>query len=698
MSAISQTFSRSVSSLLRLNSVKFCLCAFLSVVAFAFAYELKSPAQGISSIQEFWALSVGRALPILVAVLGMDLWSGEYRTGRIELLLSSAVREKDLVVGKFLSVFVLSSLFMMISAISSGVILNFWAGVGSLKITGFSFFGAIVMLLVQCLLWSSVVSAASALCHHGASAAVIAVLVSFGIPRGAWAAAIAFMPTLRDSSGLMVFDAQVIDAASGMFSLATVGAYVVFTVFFLLVAVVAVGHQRLRSRGARTIRKSSYLAVFFALIVALLSVTLAFRIDVPLDVDSCGEKRISRRTLDALKDVSGEFAISAYVTRSDQGLFRDVSHYLRTLKTVAYSSLGVSLRINYVDPQWDSSAVKRLNSAGVKDIASPHLVFEEGRRKVALKITGFIDDRAVASAIMRLSKHIAKRKIYWTIGHDEYWVDGSTPEEVEIQYGPYGLSDIARDLNNEGYQNQSLDIIKAEKIPEDCALIIIAGAKTVFSRSEFSKIDSYLKKGGRVLVLTDSYRLGGISTYLPQIGLRVSSDPVKSEHSTDGADVIVSQFSDHRITEPLSGTRVLMTRPVVFSPSSAVGIGADRVDFFALASVSNQAVSAIVERGAGAGEDLSYRPSRVAVFGDSSFILNGALKSRANSNRDMFLNTVGYLVGVDMIAGTAVIGENVFQGMSLSQHKKFIVLTSLAVPLSVWIILWALALSRRRRA
>jgi hypothetical protein len=141
---------------------------------------------------------------------------------------------------------------MMISAISSGVILNFWAGVGSLKITGFSFFGAIVMLLVQCLLWSSVVSAASALCHYGASAAVIAVLVSFGIPRGAWAAAIAFMPTLRDSSGLMVFDAQVIDAASGMFSLATVGAYVVFTVFFLLVAVVAVGHQRLRSRGART--------------------------------------------------------------------------------------------------------------------------------------------------------------------------------------------------------------------------------------------------------------------------------------------------------------------------------------------------------------------------------------------------------------------------------------------------------------
>ena len=167
-----------------------------------------------------------------------------------------------------------------------------------------------------------------------------------------------------------------------------------------------------------------------------------------------------------------------------------------------------------------------------------------------------------------------------------------------------------------------------------------------------------------------------------------------------GTDVIVGEFSEHAISKPLEGSRVLLERPVGFMPSAAAeaGTGADRIEFTPLARAGNAIVAATVERGVGAGADLSIRPTRIVAIGDAGFAMNGQLAARANANRDFFLNCVAYLSGTDASVASGAESDALVTGLDRAGRRRFATATAAAAPFAVFAVMLLVAFRRRRRS
>jgi hypothetical protein len=103
-----------------------------------------------------------------------------------------------------------------------------------------------------------------------------------------------------------------------------------------------------------------------------------------------------------------------------------------------------------------------------------------------------------------------------------------------------------------------------------------------------------------------------------------------------------------------------------------------------------------LERGGGVARDVALRPTRVVVVGDASFVANGALSRRANANRDVFLNSVAWLAGLDALTAPRMPGGAVATGMDRALWMRFGFASALGLPLAV-LLLGLLAAFRRGR-
>ena len=688
MSPMRVTMSRTLGRMRSLYSSAFAVGGFLAACAAAFSFGLVGAEGGRLSVASVWASSVSPFLPALAAFLAMDTWSDERQTGRIDLLLTAPVMERDLALGKFLGVFVALAASTLLSFVVTVVALRVYAPSALAGVGAFTFCPAFLALMLQGALWCAVSVAMSALFNHAATAACASLFLLVGIPRGGWAAALAWAPQGRTAFGEMPLDAHVLDMSSGIFSSATVISYLVLAAVALYAASKAVESVRLSGRGARPQRVSTFFAAALAVAFAALAVMLAYRLDTKLDVPVGGDDHsFSARTKAILSDAHGEMTVTCFLPRRD-ARYREVAMFLRALKSESASLGGMKFDLRYVDPRWDVGPAERLVRMGVGEGT---LVFEKGRRMAKLPISDGFTERVCASTIQSLTKPPPRRNVYWTTGHGE---------ASSADYGTWGMSDIARDLSRDGYRNAAIDLAGDASIPPDCALIVVAGAKDDFSRAETGRLDAYLRSGGRLLVLTSTAESGGVAALLPGWGLRASAAATAGARTVTGTDVIVGEFSEHAISKPLEGSRVLLERPVGFMPSAAAeaGPGADRIEFTPLARAGNAVVAAAVERGVGAGADLSIRPTRIVAIGDAGFAMNGQLAARANANRDFFLNCVAYLSGTDASVASGAESDALVTGLDRAGRRRFATATTLGAPFAVFAVMLLVAFRRRRRS
>jgi hypothetical protein len=687
MSPARVTFGRTVGMVRGLYSTALSVAGFLSSVGLLFAFNLQRGEGGMMTLAEIWTVSVSPFLPPLAALLAMDVWSDERQTGRIDVLLASPVTERDFMFGKFFGVCALLAGTVILSLVISLGALQYFAP-SALSGSGLvAFIPGLIALSFQGALWCAVSVAMSAAFSHAATAACASLTLLVALPRGGWMAALAWAPQGRTAFGEMPLDAHALDMAGGLFSSGTIFAYVILTVLSLFVGSKFVAFLRLAGRGGRRLRVSTGFSVALALVAAALAIVLAFRMDDKLDVPLAHvETGFSARTRDILAESSGEMSVTCFLSRKD-ARFRPIGRFLRELQRESEAMSGVRIELRFVDPSWDIGAAERLVRLGATEDS---LVFEMGRRTAIQPLADGYGERICASVILRLTMPPQRRNVYWTVGHGE-----SAPDA----YGPFGLSDIARELSRDGYRNASIDVSSGAQIPNDCALIVIAGAKDDFSRMELGRIDAYLREGGRLLVLMGSAS-GGVASLLPSWGLRPESVTLTGKGTLSGTDVIVGDFADHAITRPLWGSRIVLERPIGFMPSAAAeaGAGADRIEFTALVKSESAASAVVVERGAGTGEDLSIRPTRIVAIGDAGFVMNGQLASRANANRDFFHNCVAFLSGTDASVASGTESAVLVTGLDRRARLRFAAVLAGGMPFAIFLAMLLSVRRRRRRA
>ncbi len=687
MSPVAVTCRRTLSRARNLFTTALAAGGFLSASAMLFAFRL-ADAEGTRQVLfSLWAISVAPFLPALAAFLAADAWSEERQSGRIDLLLSAAVQERDYAVGKALGVWLALALATLASLVTTCAVLALLAPSALEGVRLVSFVPAVLVLCLQGALWASAATAVSALFARPFAAAVSSLALLVALPRCLWAAVLLWAPAGRPSFGEFPPDAMVADFSAGFVSTGPLLVCAVLTVMFVFLASKGVLLMRLLGRRSARRRLSTVVAMGLSVVCAASLSMLAFRLETPIDLQLGTGSALSSRMRHLLAEASGRVTVTAFLPRSSPD-FRSVARYLRSLKRQANALGGLSVSLQYVDPAWDLGAAGRLVLLGAKEGS---LVFEKGHRIASLGLKGGYGDREVCAALRSVVLPPQHRDVYWTTGHGE---------ASFAAYGPWGLSDMARELVRNGYRNEAIDLSADRAIPADCALIAIAGAREPFSRAELDRLDAYLRGGGRILVLMGPSAEGGIASLLPKWGVRPLTTPIREARTLSGTDVIVSDFADHVIASGMPGSRLVLEKPLTFVASAAVrgGLGVDRLVFSPVAAVGPSAVVAAVERGGAAGSDLAVRPTRIVAIGDATFVANGQLAARGSANADFFMNAVSYLSGTEVAGGGEAELGLVVAGLDRAARVRFLLLSALAFPGGVFLLMALSALRRRNRS
>ncbi len=688
MSPVDVTLKRTVQQIRSTLTTIFATFGFLAATSALFAYLfVKSEGTRIFPAS-LWALAVSFVLPLYVSILAMDVWSAERRTGRIELLLTAPVREFQLVVGKFFGVFFIVSFGVLLSLAVTLLSLLIFVPNILLVFPPAGFVSGLLILLLQGALWCAVALAISATTSSPAWSAFLSILVSAILPRGIWTALLMFSSKGSAGLGEYPLDSIVYDSAAGIFSSGVVIAHLLCSCMFLFITTQILGLLRLVGNRKRWARMKSYLVIGLAIAVAVLASLLAFRLDFPLTfpLSKFQETSFTSRTRSILSESQGEIRVSVFLRRKDPR-FRMVSHFVRSLARESESLGGARFVVSYVDPLLDFSQSGRLIRQGVPEES---LYLERGARKEILSLRKGFDERLFASAVLRLARSSTQSCLYWTVGHGELRLD---------DYSAWGLSEIARDIQMDGYVNRQIDLSTDAPLPSDCALVVVAGAKKEFTRHEMTRLEAYLRRGGRLLVLMSS-PVSGLSPLLPPLGLRIYEPTLDSASATlSGGDVMTSQFSQHPIVAQLEGERVVFDSGVAFTPSSVATEETkyvNRTVFEPLVKFGDACLVALIERGKSVGSDIAFRPMRIIAIGDSLFVSNGQMATRANANRDFFLNCVSYLAGAELFTAGESQSSALVAGFDRRSARHFVIGSTFVIPGVVLLFSLLLHAFRRR--
>lgn len=478
----------------------------------------------------------------------------------------------------------------------------------------------------------------------------------------------------------------------------------------------------------RSLRLSSAFAVFLGAVLACLVIALGYRFNLTWEVPVGSVRLVSERTRAILADTQGTIRIFCFMDRRHP-MFRPLSRLLRGLRQASRSVAGADIVVEYVDPRWDLTRAGQLVASGVPENA---VLLERQRRRVVITLDDMVTtqsplrqmdsatssmqnrsgglgvfrgEMACASAIARLSLPFERLTLYWLQGHGEARFDNY--DDLR------GFSDIAREIKRDGYEIQPLELPGRDSVPPDCHVLMIAGAQRRLAPEELKLIDAFLQGGGRLLCLVSPHAVTGLEPLLEKWGIRLTPFVAVSPKTLTGDDVVVTSFADHIVTRNLRNVSLVFGTPICLeavSDASKAG-EVDRPKVMLIASTDSEgwgeshpdvyprhfdaqgelkgpvSVVAVSERGGSVSKDVAYKPTRLCVIGETDFIMNGALASRANANRDLLMNALSWLAGIDTGTATSLGGDaSLVTGFSRKQWISFAVWSTVFVPLAFFAV------------
>jgi len=256
----------------------------------------------------------------------------------------------------------------------------------------------------------------------------------------------------------------------------------------------------------------------------------------------------------------------------------------------------------------------------------------ENREKKA-----FLGEQVFTAAILEVARS-TKTKIYFLTGHGEMALDDVSPDR--------GLSSLDAELKARNFAVDSIDLAQARKIPDDAAVIVIAGPQGRYDPIEEELLRQYLSnRAGRILALISPRYPTGLDDLFFDWGVLADDvlvyDPSAASQSETG-DLILPALADHPLTKSLLSYKI----PLRFGPSRSVRPDPGRT------LDTNLEVTALVATSEQAWGERNYR-ERIAPVYDAGVDLPGRVTvvtaserrtARKIANSDTFSIPSGRLV------------------------------------------------------
>lgn len=679
-------------------------------------------------------------LLFLVALLTMRLFAEERQRGSLELLLSAAVPEGALLLGKFLGVFGCYVVLWLPTVAYMGL-LGLYLGPQVALDSGAVLGGYLGTLLV------------------GSSALAIGVLASTLAPTPLVAASFTFA-----SLSLLLLGGLVAELYIDSPRLAALFAYgnlfqhldemargsvdsrhVVYHLSLLTFAlVVAARLLKTRSGDRRGVLRTIVTVAVGGLLLVGVNLFVAQH-PRRADLTQTREHALSPAFVELLRGLGRDGKQVAITALHAEPGGRD-ELFLRLRETLrrAEQVSADQLRLTFVDVDRHHDRARLLaeqHHIERDDLAQSALIVESnGRSKLIARreladlapvepgspprIDAYRGEEAIGTAIVTVL-HGRTPTICFSRGHGEAEHDSLTGS---------GLSELSTALIRDNLRPRALLAPRIDAELGGCDVLVIAGLERPFLALESAAIGRYLDSGGRLLLLAgalidrglQNFLDTGLESLLSQRGVRlaqaVAIDPAQ-RLGESLAFIVENSYGAHPITAALSGRRTLwpLARPVfplapLESPAGSVGTGHSGLDWRAqiLASTSDKGfgetdlptlrdgslafdaahdVAGPLPLAVAAQPIDQTKTARIVVIGSTQLAWNDSL---VLFNRDLLLASVKWLADVPLTLTIAPRRPSEIR-LALTAEQERRLFVTLVVGLPLLVLLLGIGVRRMRR-
>jgi ABC-type uncharacterized transport system involved in gliding motility auxiliary subunit len=423
----------------------------------------------------------------------------------------------------------------------------------------------------------------------------------------------------------------------------------------------------------RTLKYGSHASLFTVIVLAVVCIlySLAVQHNRRFDVTQAKRFTLAEQSIKLVQGLHYPIKIIGFysLAERDREAFTDLAKQ--------YTQYTDKLSYEVIDPDRQPAVAKQY------DITAYNTVVVEGNGKKE-KIAR-VEEAALTNAILKLTR-TTKKVVYFVTGHGEPALTDSDRT---------GYSGAKQALEEQNYTVQELVLARQPQVPDDAAVVIVAGPRQDLLESETEALSTFLGRSGHLLVMLDPESVPGLVTFVQHYGIEVGNDVVIETNPLGrlvGGDYlmpVVVAYENHAITKELGNVMTMfpVVRSVQVAKELPKGITAQGLAMTSTESWAETDIKALHERhtafdpdsdrrgpisiaavatitpdkqdtnaGSSESSELSEqeksatpRAARLVVFGDSEFANNNLFPVQGNGN--LFLNTVSWLADEeDLIA------------------------------------------------
>jgi ABC-type uncharacterized transport system involved in gliding motility auxiliary subunit len=407
-----------------------------------------------------------------------------------------------------------------------------------------------------------------------------------------------------------------------------------------------------RVRELITGRQARYGSNALIMVLAFIGILLVVNILVeqnpgnPIDFTEDKQNSLASETLDTLKALPASVQATAFFTTQTP---TDTARKL--LDNYKNHSNG-KFDYSFIDPDQNPLVARQ---AGITGDGKIFLQMGDHHEIVAVA-----SEQDVTSALVRLMNP-GQKTIYFLTGHGERDIQNS---------GDTSFTNVKSALEAKNYTVNSLNLIAQNAIPDDAAVIIVAGPTQPITASEENLLQGFISKGGALIVMNDPTPLtkfgstpDPLASYLATTwGITFDNDIVIDTNTNQPLYAVAATYGKHPITEKLQGlvsfyptTRSISIPPNMSNPPlslvATINTAWGETDFSSMQSNGQVTFDPAIDIPgpltlAVAAADTT-NGSHLVVFGDSDFATNVFFNQYANG--DVLINAVDWAAGQEQL-------------------------------------------------
>ncbi|MEH2336103.1 GldG family protein [Nostoc sp.] len=206
-----------------------------------------------------------------------------------------------------------------------------------------------------------------------------------------------------------------------------------------------------------------------------------------------------------------------------------------------YQRQSSKFKYEYIDPQARPGLAEKF---GVKDYGEVYLESGDKRQLVqTVNENERLSEVRLTSRLQQLTNS-STAKVYLLQGHGER----------QLSPGKGAISQAIQGLGDKNFTTSPLNLGETSKVPEDAAVVIVAGPKRGLFEGEVKALQEYLNRGGNLLLMIDPNTDPKVDSLLQEWGVRLDNRLAVdvSGESVVGlgpATPLVTEYGQHPITK-----------------------------------------------------------------------------------------------------------------------------------------------------